>query len=103
MQERLEAAAVQATTTAGRKKKMFMILDELRQMAPAAKCRNPVLRTVLRKRARRARRDFDARVVALPKGKTVQRPIVQRLWINGKASEERDGWMEEEEAHYEGC
>ena len=54
-----------------------------------------MLRKDLRKKARKARREFDARVGALPKGKTVQRPIVKKLWINGKASEDRDEWMEE--------
>ena len=44
LQGRLEAAAVNATTTASRNKNQSKVLDEIREMAAAAKCRNPVLR-----------------------------------------------------------
>ena len=44
LQGRLEAAAVNATTMASRNKNQFKVLDEIREMAEAAKCRNPVLR-----------------------------------------------------------
>ena len=33
----------------------------------------------------------------------VQRPIVKRLWINGKAGEDRDEWAKEVKAHSERC
>ena len=47
LQGRLEAAAVNAT--ASRNKNKFKVLDEIREMAEAAKCRNPVSRKDLRK------------------------------------------------------
>ena len=50
----------------------------------AAKCRNPVLRKDFRKKARKARREFDAKV-------------------NGRANEESEEWMEEMKAHCERC
>ena len=62
LQERLEeaAAAVIATTTALRNKNKFTVPDEIREMASeAAKCRDPVKRKLLRKRARKARREFE--------------------------------------------
>ena len=61
---------VKATTTAVRNESQFKVLDDVREMAAATKCRDPVSRKVLRKRASRARREFDARVGAL-------------LWRNG--------------------
>ena len=90
----------EATAAAGRNNKnKFKAPVDLREIASVAeKCRNPVLRNVLRHKAREARREFDARVGALPKGKTVQRPTVKRLWINGKAGEDRDEWMEDAKA-----
>ena len=80
LQERLEEAAVtvKATRTATRNKNKFNIPVEIRKMATgAAKCRNLVLRKELRKKARKARREFDGRVGALPRGKTIQSPVVQ--------------------------
>ena len=57
LQERLEeAAAVKATTAAKRNKNKFMIPDEIREMAAAAKCRDPVRRKTRPKNARKARR-----------------------------------------------
>ena len=38
----------------------------------------------------------------LPRGKTIQRPVVRRLW-NGRASEDREEWMEEVKVHCERC
>ena len=71
--------------------------------AGTEKCRNLVLRNVFVKTAMKARREFDARVGALPRRKTVHRPFVKRLWINRKASEDREGWVEEAKAHSERC
>ena len=52
-------ASVMTTTTATRNHEKFKVLDDLREPAAAAKCRDPLSRKVLRKRARRARREFD--------------------------------------------
>ena len=41
--------------------------------------------------------------VALPRGKLVERPTVEQFWVNGKASEDREEWMEEVRAHCERC
>ena len=55
------AAAVKATTTAVRNKNKFTVPDEIRETAAeAVKCRNPVRRKLLRKRAHKARREFEA-------------------------------------------
>ena len=81
-----------------------MVPDEIREMsALAAQCRDPVRRKILRKKARKARREFDAGVSALPRGKIVKRPVVTKLWINGRASEDRDEWNEEVKLHCEKC
>ena len=106
LQSRLEVSVAQtkATTTASRNNQKFMVPDEIREMsALAAQCRDPVRRKVLRKKARKARREFDARVGALPRGKTVKRPVVKKLWINGRASEDRDERNEEVKIHSEKC
>ena len=67
-----------------------MVPDEIREMAAeAAKCRDPGRRKLLRKSACKARREFDARRTALPKGKVVHRPVVTKLWVNEWASEDR--------------
>ena len=50
--------------------------------------------------AQKARREFEARVGALAKGKIFWRPVVQKLWVNGRASEHSEEWMED---HYERC
>ena len=48
------AAAINATTTASRNRNKFTVRDEIREMAAeAAKCREPVRRKSLRKRAQR--------------------------------------------------
>ena len=106
LQERLEdaAAAVKATTTAMRKQNKFTVRDEIGEMAAeAAKFTNPMRRKSLRKAARKARREFDAGRAVLPGGKVVRRPVVTKLWINGRASEDRDEWTEEVRAHCEKC
>ena len=64
-QERLEQVAVTVTETTTATRNKFKTPVELRKMATAAAtCRNPVLREELRKKASKARRDFDARVGA---------------------------------------
>ena len=78
LQARLEGAVVEvkATTLASRNKNKFMVPDEIRELASlAAQCRDPVKRRVLRRKAQKARREFDARVGALPRGK-----VVKNLW-----------------------
>ena len=90
--ERLEAAAAAVATTAIRFKNKFLMMREME--AAARKCRNPGLRKNFRK-TRHARRGFDARMEAFPKGKPIQRPVAKRLWINEKASEDRREWMED--------
>ena len=59
------------------------------------------MRKELRIKARNTRREFDARVDALPRCKIVQRLVVKRLWVAGRASEDREEWMEEVRAHCE--
>ena len=50
-----------------------------------------------------ARREFDARMGALPRGKVVKKPVVTKLWVNGRATEDREEWSEEVRAHCEKC
>ena len=69
----------------------------------AAKCRDPVRRRHLRKIAQKARRGFEAGKAVLPIGKVINRPMVTKLWVNGRASEDRDEWTEEVRAHCERC
>ena len=104
LQERLEeaAAAIKPTTTAMRNKNKFTVADEIRVVASeAAKCRDPVRRKSLRKRARTTHREFDAGRAASPRGKVVQRIAVTKVWANGRASEDRDECTEEVRAHCE--
>ena len=104
LQERLEdaASAVKAPTTASRNRNRFSVPDDIKEMADdAATCRDPVRRKLLRKRARKARREFEAGRAVLPRGKVIHRPVVTKLWINGRASEDRDEWAEEMRAHCE--
>ena len=71
LQAKLEdaAAKVKATTTATSNKNKFKVPDEIRKMATeTATCRNPAQRK-LRKRARKARKKFDARAGAFPRSK----------------------------------
>ena len=84
-------AQVKATTTASRNNKKFKVPGEIRKMSTlAAQCRDPVRRKVLRKLAQKARREFDARVGALPRGKIINNPVVTKLWVNGRATEDRE-------------
>ena len=46
--------------------------------------RDLVKRRILRKKAQKARREFDARVGALLRGKVVKKPVVTKLWVNGE-------------------
>ena len=65
---------VKATTLTSRNKNKFMVPEEIRELASVvAQCRDPVRRRVLRKKAQKARREFDARVEALPRGKVVMK------------------------------
>ena len=96
------AAEIKATTTSSRNKKF--VPEEIRQMASnAVKCMDPVRRRHLRKIAQKARRDFEAGKAVLPRGKVINRPVVTKLWVNGRASEDGDEWTEEVRAHCERC
>ena len=61
----------------------------------AAQSSDPVRRRYLRKIARKARREFEAGKAVLPRGKVINRHVVTKLWVNGRASEDRDEWTEE--------
>ena len=39
----------------------------------------------------------------LPREKVINRPVVTKLWVNGRASDDRDEWTEEVRAHCERC
>ena len=39
----------------------------------------------------------------LPRGKVVNRLVVTKLWVNSRASEDRNEWTEEVRAHSERC
>ena len=58
-----------------------------RDQGEAAKCRDPVRRKLLRKRARKAHREFDVGRAALPRGEVIHRPVVTKLRIGGRACE----------------
>ena len=95
-------SAVEATTTASRNRNKLFVPDDIRGLATeAAKCRDPARRKLLRKSARKARREFEASRAVLPRGTVIHRLVVTKLWINGRASEDRDGWTEEVRAHCE--
>ena len=106
LRARLEGAVaeVKATTLASRNKNKFMVPDEIKELASmAAQCCDPVKRRVLRKKAQKARREFDARVWVLPRGKVVKKLVVTKLWVNGRATEDREEWCEEVRLHCEEC
>ena len=68
--------------------KRFTVPAEIREMAAeAAKCRDPVRRKSPRKRAREARREFDAGRAALHRSKVVHRPVVTKLWVEPARTE----------------
>ena len=51
-----------------------MVPEEIRELANvAAQCRDLVKRRVLRKKAQKVRREFDARMGVLPGGKVVKK------------------------------
>ena len=82
----------------------FCVPDEIRKIAAdAAKCRNPVTEKHLRKIARNARREIEARRAVLPREKVINRLVVTKLWVNGRANDDRDEWTEEVRAHCERC
>ena len=93
LQVRLEAAGeVMGTTTATRNKNKFKILDDIRKMATeAAKFRIPIWEK---------HEKLDGNLVSVrmqcPTGKIVQRLVVKKLWIAGRAGEDRrvDGGCE---------
>ena len=106
LQARVEGAAVEvlAAALASRDKNKFMVPEEIRELASlAAQCRDPVKRRVLRKKAQKARNEFDARVGALPRGKVVKKLVVTKLCVNGRATEDREEWCEEFRLHCEKC
>ena len=97
-------AEIKATTTFSRNRNKFCVPDEIRQMASdAAKCRDPARRRHLRKIAQEARRQFEAGKAVVPRGKVINRPVVTKFWVNGRASEDRDEWTGEVWAHCERC
>ena len=57
----------------------------------------------LRKIARKARREIEAGRAVLPRRKVIHRPVVTKLWVNGRAREDRDEWTEEVREHCERC
>ena len=105
LHDRLVSAAteIKASTTSSRNRNKFCVSVEIRQMASdAAKCRDPVKRRHLRNIAQKAR-EFAAVKAVLPRGKVINRPVVTKLWVNGRASEDRDESTEEVRAHCERC
>ena len=90
LQGRLEAATVKATTTASRNKKTssrFLMRSERwrrRQNAGIGR-RGKIL----------GKRPGKQEENSMPGWELYQRPIVKKLWINAKASEDRGEWMEE--------
>ena len=106
LQERLvdAAAAAKATTTASRNWNKFCVPVEIRDLASeAAKCRNLVRQKELRKIARKARRELEIGRAVLPREEVMHRAVVTKLWVNGRASEDRDEWTEMVRAHCERC
>ena len=96
------AAEIKATTTSSRNRKI--VPEGIRQVASnAAKSMHSVRRRHLRKIAHKARREFEAGKAVLPTGKVINRRVVTNLWVNGRASEDRDEWTEEISAHCERC
>ena len=97
-------AEVEGTTTLSRNSDKFCVPDEIRKIAAdAAKCRNPVTKKHMRKIARNARREIEARRAVLPREKVIDRLVVTKLWVNGRANDDRDEWTEDFRAHCERC
>ena len=82
--------------------KMMVFLWFKEGASDAAKSWDPVRRRHLRKIAQKARREFEAGKAVLPRGKLINRPVVTKLWVNGRASVDRDEWTEVR-AHCERC
>ena len=57
----------------------------------------------MRKIARESRRKFEAGRAVLLVGKVINKPVVTKFWINGRASEDRDECIEEVRGHCERC
>ena len=89
------AAEAKATMTSSRNRNKFCVPEEIKKMALEEK--------QLRKIARKARRDFEAVRDLLPREKVITRSVVTKLWVNGRASEDRDEWTEEVRSHCEHC
>ena len=104
LHDRLVAAAAEIKTTRHRQETeaKFRVPQEIRLMtSDAAKCWDPQKRRHLCKIATKARREFEAGQAVLPRGKVVNRLVITKLWVNGRASgdsDERTG-----EAHCERC
>ena len=54
-------------------------------------------------RAQKARREFEAGQAVLPRGKVIDRLVVTKFWVKGRASEDRGEWTEDVRAHCERC
>ena len=63
----------------------------------------PFEKKQLRKLARKARREFEAVKAVLPRRKVINRLVLTKLWVNGRASEDRDEWTAEVRGHCERC
>ena len=61
----------------------------------------PVRRRHPRKIARKAK--FEAVRAVPPRGEVINRPVVTKLWVNGRPSQDRDEWTVEVRAHCERC
>ena len=104
LQSRLEGAIdqVKASTTASRNNKKFMVPDEIREMAAlAAQCRDPVRRKVLKKRHRKHAENLTPGQAPCPEARSFKKPVVTKLWVNGRATEDREEWNEEVRLHCE--
>ena len=101
LQARLEGVAVEVKSTAltFRNKNKFMVPEEIRELASvAAQCRDLVKRgRRYRKRAENSMPEWG------PRGKVVKKPVVTKLWVNGRATEDREEWCEEVRLHCEKC
>ena len=96
-------AEVKATTSS-RNGNNFCVPDEIRNLASdAVRCQNHVRKKQLRKIVRKARSELEAGRVVLPREKVKHRPVVTQLWVNGRASEDRDEWTGEVRGHCERC
>ena len=63
----------------------------------------PCEKKTLAEIAQKARHEFEAGKEVQPRGKVIQRPTVPKLWVKGRASEDRDEWTEAVRAHCERC